>query len=226
MEIYCKTQNNPFQTFAFTYVQMGLSWMHKDLHPVLSKLFQNDEFRHIFCRHAGFGLVIQAHEYIVREILTLFSCSRVIKPPDFSNVSLLGFGEIFALLFDNRYLYIMDLRTEKLISRWPLPEYRKSKRGSSFLAGEISWLNGLNGQNDTGLVFATSMPDHSIHLVLWKEHGWKVHTYRIFWNIWPISSVSIKRDFAWTKVAHPMVSSCNAQSFTFISAFGNGLFWT
>ncbi|XP_039417658.1 F-box/WD repeat-containing protein 2 isoform X1 [Corvus cornix cornix] len=96
---------------------------------------------------------------------------RVIKPPDFSNVSLLGFGEIFALLFDNRYLYIMDLRTEKLISRWPLPEYRKSKRGSSFLAGEMSWLNGLNGQNDTGLVFATSMPDHSIHLVLWKEHG-------------------------------------------------------
>ncbi|KAM6047010.1 F-box/WD repeat-containing protein 2 isoform X2 [Falco naumanni] len=96
---------------------------------------------------------------------------RVIKPPDFSNVSLLGFGEIFALLFDNRYLYIMDLRTEKLISRWPLPEYRKSKRGSSFLAGEMSWLNGLNGQNDMGLVFATSMPDHSIHLVLWKEHG-------------------------------------------------------
>ncbi|XP_071430802.1 F-box/WD repeat-containing protein 2 isoform X2 [Pithys albifrons albifrons] len=96
---------------------------------------------------------------------------RVIKPPDFLNVSLLGFGEIFALLFDNRYLYIMDLRTEKLISRWPLPEYRKSKRGSSFLAGEMSWLNGLNGQNDTGLVFATSMPDHSIHLVLWKEHG-------------------------------------------------------
>lgn len=86
-------------------------------------------------------------------------------------MSLLGFGEIFALLFDNRYLYIMDVRTEELISRWPLPEYRKSKRGSSFLAGEMSWLNGLNGQNDTGLVFATSMPDHSIHLVLWKEHG-------------------------------------------------------
>ncbi|ETE66884.1 F-box/WD repeat-containing protein 2, partial [Ophiophagus hannah] len=63
------------------------------------------------------------------------------------------------------------LRTEKLISRWPLPEYRKSKRGSSFLAGEMSWLDGLDGQNDMGLVFATSMPDHSIHLVLWKEHG-------------------------------------------------------
>lgn len=152
--------------------------------------------------------------------------SRVIKPPDFSNVSLLGFGEIFALLFDNRYLYIMDLRTEKLISRWPLPEYRKSKRGSSFLAGEMSWLNGLNGQNDMGLVFATSMPDHSIHLVLWKEHGWKAHICRIFRNIWTISSVSIKWDFAWTKVAHLMVSSCNAQSFTFIWALGNGLFWT
>nr|XP_020656576.1 F-box/WD repeat-containing protein 2 [Pogona vitticeps] len=100
-----------------------------------------------------------------------FDILRVIKPPEFANLSLLGFGDIFALLFDNHYLYIMDLRTEKLISRWPLPEYRKSKRGSSFLAGEMSWLNGLDGQNDMGLVFATSMPDHSIHLVLWKEHG-------------------------------------------------------
>ncbi|MBW03683.1 F-box/WD repeat-containing protein 2, partial [Eschrichtius robustus] len=96
---------------------------------------------------------------------------RVIKTPEIANLALLGFGDIFALLFDNRYLYIMDLRTESLISRWPLPEYRKSKRGSSFLAGEVSWLNGLDGHNDTGLVFATSMPDHSIHLVLWKEHG-------------------------------------------------------
>lgn len=96
---------------------------------------------------------------------------RVIKTPEVANLALLGFGDVFALLFDNHYLYIMDLRTESLISRWPLPEYRKSKRGSSFLAGEASWLNGLDGHNDTGLVFATSMPDHSIHLVLWKEHG-------------------------------------------------------
>ncbi|MBZ3873635.1 F-box/WD repeat-containing protein 2 [Sciurus carolinensis] len=96
---------------------------------------------------------------------------RVIKTPEIANLALLGFGDVFALLFDNRFLYIMDLRTESLISRWPLPEYRKSKRGSSFLAGEASWLNGLDGHNDTGLVFATSMPDHSIHLVLWKEHG-------------------------------------------------------
>lgn len=73
------------------------------------------------------------------------------------------------MLFDNHYLYIMDLGTESLISRWPLPEYRKSKRGSSFLAGEASWLNGLDGHNDIGLVFSTSMPDHSIHLILWKE---------------------------------------------------------
>uniref|UniRef100_A0A8D2BBK6 F-box and WD repeat domain containing 2 n=1 Tax=Sciurus vulgaris TaxID=55149 RepID=A0A8D2BBK6_SCIVU len=96
---------------------------------------------------------------------------RVIKTPEIANLALLGFGDVFALLFDNRFLYIMDLRTESLISCWPLPEYRKSKRGSSFLAGKASWLNGLDGHNDTGLVFATSMPDHSIHLVLWKEHG-------------------------------------------------------
>ncbi|XP_041049530.1 F-box/WD repeat-containing protein 2 isoform X2 [Carcharodon carcharias] len=96
---------------------------------------------------------------------------RVIRTPDSTNLSLLSLGEVFALLFDSHYLYIMDLRTEKLVGRWPLPAYRKSKRGSSFLAGETAWLNGLNGTNDTGLVFATSMPDHSIHLVLWKENG-------------------------------------------------------
>uniref|UniRef100_A0A8C6RD73 F-box/WD repeat-containing protein 2 n=1 Tax=Nannospalax galili TaxID=1026970 RepID=A0A8C6RD73_NANGA len=51
-----------------------------------------------------------------------------------------------------------------LISCWPLPEHRKSKRGKA------SWLNGLDGHNDTDLDFATSMPDYSIHLVLWKEY--------------------------------------------------------
>ncbi|MGH0172964.1 UNVERIFIED_CONTAM: hypothetical protein FKN15_075835 [Acipenser sinensis] len=93
---------------------------------------------------------------------------RVIKTQDSANLSLLSLGEVFALLFDNHYLYIMDLRTEQITGRWPLPAYRKSKRGSSFLPGVTGWLNGLDGSNDAGLVFATSMPDHSIHLVLWK----------------------------------------------------------
>ncbi|XP_061116890.1 F-box/WD repeat-containing protein 2 [Conger conger] len=106
------------------------------------------------------------------ELLTWSHVSeRVIKTQDSANLSLLSFGEVFALLFDNHYLYIMDLRTETITGRWPLPAYRKSKRGSSFLPGVTSWLNGLDGQNDSGLVFATSMPDHSIHLVLWKENG-------------------------------------------------------
>ena len=100
-----------------------------------------------------------------------FAISRVIKAQDPANLSLLSFGEVFALLFDNHYLYVLDLRTESISGRWPLPAYRKSKRGSSFLAGVTSWLNGLDGDNDSGLVFATSMPDHSIHLVLWKENG-------------------------------------------------------
>lgn len=91
--------------------------------------------------------------------------------PDPANLSLLSFGEVFALLFDNHFLYVMDLRTEVISGRFPLPAYRKSKRGSSLLAGVTSWLNGLDGCNDSGLVFATSMPDHSIHLVLWKENG-------------------------------------------------------
>uniref|UniRef100_A0A3Q2ZFM0 F-box and WD repeat domain containing 2 n=1 Tax=Hippocampus comes TaxID=109280 RepID=A0A3Q2ZFM0_HIPCM len=100
-----------------------------------------------------------------------FEILRVIKVQDPANLSLLSFGEVFALLFDNHFLYVMDLRTESISGRWPLPPYRKSKRGSSFLAGVTSWLNGLDGDNDSGLVFATSMPDHSIHLVLWKENG-------------------------------------------------------
>ncbi|KAK7895826.1 hypothetical protein WMY93_021151 [Mugilogobius chulae] len=99
------------------------------------------------------------------------SLREVIKTQDPANLSLLSFGEVFALLFDNHFLYVMDLRTEAISGRWPLPAYRKSKRGSSFLAGVTSWLNGLDGGNDSGLVFATSMPDHSIHLVLWKENG-------------------------------------------------------
>lgn len=100
-----------------------------------------------------------------------FYVPRVIKTQDPANLSLLSYGEVFALLFDNHFLYVMDLRTEAISGRWPLPAYRKSKRGSSFLAGVTSWLNGLDGGNDSGLVFATSMPDHSIHLVLWKENG-------------------------------------------------------
>lgn len=113
----------------------------------------------------------QHTEKAVRETIPEPKKQKTWETPEVANLALLGFGDVFALLFDNHYLYIMDLRTESLISRWPLPEYRKSKRGSSFLAGEASWLNGLDGHNDTGLVFATSMPDHSIHLVLWKEHG-------------------------------------------------------
>lgn len=105
-------------------------------------------------------------------IYWFFHIHRVIKPQqDPSSLSLLGFGEVFALLFDNHHLYVIDLRTEVTVGRWPLPAYRKSKRGSSFLPGVTSWLNGLDGKNDAGLVFATSMPDHSIHLVLWRENG-------------------------------------------------------
>lgn len=157
---------------------------------------------------------------------------RVIKTPEIANLALLGFGDIFALLFDNRYLYIMDLRTESLISRWPLPEYRKSKRGSSFLAGEASWLNGLDGHNDTGLVFATSMPDHSIHLVLWKEHSWGHEPHR-WLTLGPglrvLSATSVAAD-CMNQSSHLMVSSRSAQSFISVcqgarARVGEGLFY-
>lgn len=117
--------------------------------------------RHIVCSS---DLGIHQWDFSSFEVL------RVIKTQDPANVSLLGLGEVFALLLDNNFLYVMDLRTEVISGRWPLPAYRKSKRGSSFLAGVTSWLDGLDGANDSGLLFATSMPDNSIHLVLWKEN--------------------------------------------------------
>lgn len=52
-----------------------------------------------------------------------------------------------------------------------MPEYMKSKRGSSFLVSKKFWLNGLDRHHNTGLFFATSMPNHSIYMVLWKDHG-------------------------------------------------------
>ncbi|CAD7682619.1 unnamed protein product [Nyctereutes procyonoides] len=76
---------------------------------------------------------------------------RYIVTPEIANLALLGFRDIFALLFDNHSLYIVDLQTETEIKdRLKLP------------AGEASWLDGLDGHNDMGLVFATSMPDHTI----------------------------------------------------------------
>ncbi|XP_032126373.1 F-box/WD repeat-containing protein 2-like [Sapajus apella] len=110
------------------------------------------------------------HAVSTSNFASSYAILRVIKTPEIANLAFLGFGNAFALLFDSHHLYITDLQTQSLISRWPLPEYRKSKRGSSFLPSEASWLNGPDGHNDTGLVFASSMPDHSIHLV-WKEHG-------------------------------------------------------
>lgn len=87
----------------------------------------------------------------------------VIKTPKVANLAFLGFGDVFTLL--RHCLYIMDLRTGSSLTTGHC-QRTENQRSSSFLAGEASWLNGLDERNDMGLVFATSMLDHSVHLVL------------------------------------------------------------
>ena len=45
---------------------------------------------------------------------------------------------------------------------------RASKRNSTYCLGEKDWLNGFDGENDQGLVFATSLRDNTILLVKWR----------------------------------------------------------
>uniref|UniRef100_A0A8C4QRD9 F-box and WD repeat domain containing 2 n=1 Tax=Eptatretus burgeri TaxID=7764 RepID=A0A8C4QRD9_EPTBU len=102
---------------------------------------------------------------------TNYQLLRVIRCTELIGFPLLGFGEVFALILHQRSLCLLDIRSETLLASWPLPCFRKSKRGSSFLAGETAWLHGFGREKDQGLVFATSMPDHSIHLVTWSERS-------------------------------------------------------
>ncbi|PIK41602.1 putative F-box/WD repeat-containing protein 2 [Apostichopus japonicus] len=100
-----------------------------------------------------------------------FKLLRRISIPDCSNVFLLGSGSIFTLLLDANSLHILDSHSQTIVSSWKLPLCRKSKRGSNFIAGDVRWLNGINGQNEKGLVFAASTPDHSLHMVRWRTQN-------------------------------------------------------
>ncbi|XP_002741301.1 F-box/WD repeat-containing protein 2-like [Saccoglossus kowalevskii] len=96
---------------------------------------------------------------------------RIIPCNEFISCALLGIGSVFAILLDQYHLCITETKTGKLVSKCQLPAYRRSKRGSSFLAGETAWLDGFSLEQEKGLVFATSMQDHSIYLVKWKDTG-------------------------------------------------------
>lgn len=100
-----------------------------------------------------------------------FKLLRRISIPDCSNVFLLGFGSIFTLLLDANSLHVLDSHSQSIVSSWKLPSCRKSKRGSNFIAGDVRWLNGISGQNERGLVFAASTPDHSLHMVRWRTQN-------------------------------------------------------
>eukprot|EP00058_Branchiostoma_floridae_P011290 XP_002596778.1 hypothetical protein BRAFLDRAFT_73706 [Branchiostoma floridae] len=84
--------------------------------------------------------------------------------------ALLGFGMVFSLIYHWQHLYVMDVRTQRYICQYPLPVIRKSKRGSSIIAGDCDWLDGFDLNEKLGLVFATSMPDHSIFLIRWRRN--------------------------------------------------------
>ncbi|XP_077972142.1 F-box/WD repeat-containing protein 2-like [Styela clava] len=65
-----------------------------------------------------------------------------------------------------------NVGTESLpgvLGRWNLPMCRWSKRGSNYVCGDQSWLNGFSDANHSGLVFAAALPDHSIYLLQWSD---------------------------------------------------------
>ncbi|XP_077990587.1 F-box/WD repeat-containing protein 2-like [Glandiceps talaboti] len=94
---------------------------------------------------------------------------RILHCNDIASCALLGIGGVFALLLDQNNLCVVQAKTGELVCKFHLPAYRRSKRGSSFLAGNASWLDGFSFQQEKGLVFATSMQNHSIYLVKWKN---------------------------------------------------------
>ena len=64
-------------------------------------------------------------------------------------------------------------RNEETIAEFSLPPFRRSVRGSNFTPGDITWLDGFLTSPGESLVFATSMPDYSILLLMLKEGTWR-----------------------------------------------------
>lgn len=76
---------------------------------------------------------------------------------------------MYSLLMDSNSLYVVRTKNEQTVAEFPLPSFRRSVRGSNFTPGEITWLDGQLTSPRERLVFATSMPDYSVLLLVLKE---------------------------------------------------------
>lgn len=85
----------------------------------------------------------------------------------------LGSGLQFSvfLMEENEHCPRLDIlmKKEKLASINISPLYRRSKRGSTFTLGDTHWLNGFDGENSCGVLFAASLKDHSVYVLRWKN---------------------------------------------------------
>ena len=82
---------------------------------------------------------------------------------------LVSYGNMYSLLMGMNSLYVVRTKNEETVAELSLPPFRRSVRGSNFTPGDISWLDGSITSPGGGLVFATSMPDFSVLLLMLKE---------------------------------------------------------
>ena len=73
---------------------------------------------------------------------------------------------------DMNSLYVVRTTNEQILAEYSLPPFRRSVRGSNFIPGEITWLDGLPTIPLENLIFATSMPDYSVLLLILKGGTW------------------------------------------------------
>lgn len=81
---------------------------------------------------------------------------------------LVAYGHVYTLLMDMNSLYVVRTANEQIVAEYSLPPFRRSVRGSNFIPGEITWLDGLPIIPLESLIFATSMPDYSVLLLILK----------------------------------------------------------
>jgi len=82
---------------------------------------------------------------------------------------LVAYGHVYSLLMDMNSLYVVSTRSEDIVAEYSLPPFRRSVRGSNFTPGATGWLDGDLTRPRESLVFATSMPDYSVLLLMLKE---------------------------------------------------------
>ena len=85
---------------------------------------------------------------------------------------LVAYGHVYSLLTDMNSLYLVSTRKEDIVAEYPLPPFRRSVRGSNFTPGQTGWLDGGLTRPRESLVFATSMPDYSVLVLMFKEGTW------------------------------------------------------